>query len=736
MPALPAITSSLAATGTNGAGFGYQITAGNSPTGFAASGLPAGLSVDPIYGVIYGVPAAAGAFNATIAAINSGGANFKTLAITIAQMPAPTIQAAFTTLHNFAFAEGANPACGLSTGADGNLYGAAQNGGYYWYGSLFKITPSGILTTLQSFDSTDGQTPSAPPIQAATGNFYGATEDGGANGGGEIYELTSSGSLNVLYSFGGTYGAPADPLLNGTDGNLWGTSQTGGSHDAGSIFKITPAGSFTTEHSFNTGGTNPVGGLITGTDGNLYGTTEWGGTDGDGTVFKMSYRGTFTTLVNFNWSNGAYPLSGLIQASDGNFYGAANSGGLYGAGAVFKMTASGSVSDLCSFTGTYGEYPVCGVIQGQDGNFYGTTIGGGANGYGTIYSVTPGGTLTVLHSFSGSDGGLPEGSLVQLSNGVMYGATSQGGGGTYGTVYAVSPMTVRGQAGSAFSYEINAVSNTAPSSYTATGLPAGLSVNSSTGLISGTPVNAGTTTVTISATNPGGTGAGPLVIAVAPGPPVITSAASVTGTCGDAFDYPVTAGGSPSRYNETGLPPGLSISASTGVISGTPSAAGTYQATISAGNTLGAGSAGLSLTIKAAFAGWQSQWFTSAQLANPSISAEFAAAAGDGIPNLLKYAFNLGPYANAAPSLPLLSHTGLTGASYLTLTYIQDIFASDITYTPQVSPDLHNWFSGSAYINVLSVTPDSDGVTERVTVQDLTPMGSAPRYMRLEVTGP
>src|SRR5215212_3620975 len=77
-----------------------------------------------------------------------------------------------------------------------------------------------------------------------------------------------------------------------------------------------------------------------------------------------------------------------------------------------------------------------------------------------------------------------------------------------GNTPVVTSGTATGTVNVAFSYQIVAV---APSQfpvtgYGATGLPAGLNVNTSTGLISGTPTAAGTYNVTISATNSKGTG--------------------------------------------------------------------------------------------------------------------------------------------------------------------------------------------------------------------------------------
>lgn len=69
----PVITSPLAATGTVGTAFSYAITALHVPTGFMAAGLPPGLSLDPVAGVISGAPVAAGTTTVTITATNAFG---------------------------------------------------------------------------------------------------------------------------------------------------------------------------------------------------------------------------------------------------------------------------------------------------------------------------------------------------------------------------------------------------------------------------------------------------------------------------------------------------------------------------------------------------------------------------------------------------------------------------------------------------------------------------------------
>jgi sugar lactone lactonase YvrE len=169
-----------------------------------------------------------------------------------------------------------------------------------------------------------------------------------------------------------------------------------------------------------------------------------------------------------------------------------------------------------------------------------------------------------------------------------------------------SPSVTTGTVGAAFAYQI--VSSNNPNFFEALGLPAGLSVNGITGLISGTPATAGQATITLRATNSAGTGAATLALTIAHPTlltsPYISSGTLAYGIVGSPFTYQIIATNNPTSFGANGLPSGLNLNASTGVISGSLSSAGQFQMIITASNSSGSGSTKLTLKATAASADW------------------------------------------------------------------------------------------------------------------------------------
>ncbi len=91
----PLITSALTKTAKQGTSFSYTIKATNNPATYTATPLPTGLTVDPISGVISGIPLVNGTFPVTIGSLNAFGADSQTLTITLATN-VPVITSALT----------------------------------------------------------------------------------------------------------------------------------------------------------------------------------------------------------------------------------------------------------------------------------------------------------------------------------------------------------------------------------------------------------------------------------------------------------------------------------------------------------------------------------------------------------------------------------------------------------------------------------------------------------------
>jgi uncharacterized repeat protein (TIGR03803 family) len=154
-----------------------------------------------------------------------------------------TASGSLTVLHNFcsgACTDGQNPTAPLVQGSDGKLYGTNLYG-YGYFGTVFRITLAGKLTTLHTFTGTgsDGANPWAGLVQGTDGNFYGTTYYGGINGAGSLFQITPSGVLTTLYSFAGPDGTIlSGGLVQNTNGMFYGTTNQGGAYGVGTVFSL------------------------------------------------------------------------------------------------------------------------------------------------------------------------------------------------------------------------------------------------------------------------------------------------------------------------------------------------------------------------------------------------------------------------------------------------------------------------------------------------------------------
>jgi hypothetical protein len=352
----PVITSSSTASGTIGSPFTYQITATNPPlTGYGASPLPSGLSVNTTTGLISGTPTATGVTTTIVSATNSAGTGTQPVTITISPSGCtitPTTAGPYTVGQSSGFAQfmpnscpssswtasGISP-CGLSinpsTGAlTGTIIQPAGNtcSASISY-STATITPTITINPAPTFSTCGSDSPPNCP-GATVGSAYSAAlvSTGGTT---PISYAVTSGSLPTGLSISGTF-------IAGTPSGSVGTSS----------FQITP-----TDANGIPGSAVSLQIVVS----------------GNAITFIQQTSGSSTTMARA-------PNTGTVSMSGANFLGACMFGG---------VDALTPVTDSSSNTWTT---PTC----------YGVAFTGATNVCAT-YTVNP--TVTSTMSFNITNGG-------------------------------------------------------------------------------------------------------------------------------------------------------------------------------------------------------------------------------------------------------------------------------------------------------------------------------------------
>jgi uncharacterized repeat protein (TIGR03803 family) len=439
-----------------------------------------------------------------------------------------TLSGAFKSLASFDKTNGALPVAELVQDRAGWLYGTATAGGAYNYGTVFRMSPAGPITRMYSFGGgSDGSYPASALLLASDGNFYGTTAYGGTCGDGTVFRMTPDGILTTLVAFNGYAGAnPQAALIEDADGSLYGTTQNGGPADQGVIYRLRFSGppQFTAQPisqsvyvgdevllSVAVTGESPLSfrwqqngtnlsdvGNVSGSASRVLVLTNVNLSNaGSYSVLVSSPAGTTSsttavlqvisspplivgaptnlapnacTTVSFNVAAaGNKPLSyqwqknGVNLADSCNVSGAANPtlvissvteadnatytvvvtnpAGSTNASAVLdlvpKTAACTSLSTRHWFTGGADGRLANNLSQGTNGVLYGTTYAGGTVN-GTVFTLTTNGTFNTLFTFRGTNGASPTAAPVQGPDGRFYGTTYRGGSIGAGTVYAIT----------------------------------------------------------------------------------------------------------------------------------------------------------------------------------------------------------------------------------------------------------------------------------------------------------